>query len=221
MSDAFRQELRKFDAQRVLPAWDGLVAKQQARLEALGVPAMFPTTAKSDREVSPAGWTMVLGCYLTRIVAPAEGYPSASGYRRERRLMTLSFGEGPGHSLCSSPVSQKPLQCLLRVDAVLHRPREVSGDGSHASSLSPVLISQDVYAVEDEAPIPTRSDEGNDTHYAISGALLISPVSSGFYLDHRKTPCVDACLCGLLQGLTRLAIHFPEGMSDHVGIIWT
>jgi len=50
MSDAFRQELRKFDAQRVLPAWDGLVAKQQARLEAMGLPAMFPTTSSADRE---------------------------------------------------------------------------------------------------------------------------------------------------------------------------
>ena len=92
MSDAFRQELRKFDAQRVLPAWDGLVAKQQARLEALGVPAMFPTTSKSDREVSRAGWTIILGCYLTRLnchAAPAEGYPSAPGNRRQRRLMTV------------------------------------------------------------------------------------------------------------------------------------
>lgn len=62
MSDAFRQELRKFDAQRVLHAWDSLVAKQQARLEALGVPAMFPTTSNADREVSAIGWIIALGC---------------------------------------------------------------------------------------------------------------------------------------------------------------
>lgn len=68
MSDAFRQELRKFDAQRVLPAWDGLVAKQQAKLEALGIPSMFPATLKSDREVSRAGWIIiVLGCNLIRL----------------------------------------------------------------------------------------------------------------------------------------------------------
>ncbi|KAI0079731.1 alpha/beta-hydrolase, partial [Panus rudis PR-1116 ss-1] len=52
MSDAFRKELLKFDAERVLPAWDGLLAKQQASLEALGVPGMFQSMSKVDREVS-------------------------------------------------------------------------------------------------------------------------------------------------------------------------
>jgi hypothetical protein len=51
MSDAFRTELRKFDAERVLPAWDGLVRGQQARLEALKVPTMFVTNDASDVEV--------------------------------------------------------------------------------------------------------------------------------------------------------------------------
>lgn len=50
LSDSFRKELRKFDSERVLPAWDGLVAKQQARLEALGVPVMYLTSIKTDRE---------------------------------------------------------------------------------------------------------------------------------------------------------------------------
>jgi len=50
MSDAFRTELRKFDAERVLPAWDGLVRGQQARLEALKVPTMFVTNDASDTE---------------------------------------------------------------------------------------------------------------------------------------------------------------------------
>ncbi|KAH9024561.1 hypothetical protein EDB85DRAFT_2150393 [Lactarius pseudohatsudake] len=50
MSDAFQKELRKFDAERVLPAWDGLVRGQQARLEALKVPTMFVTNDPSDME---------------------------------------------------------------------------------------------------------------------------------------------------------------------------
>ncbi len=49
--EGFRKELVKFDLERVLPAWDGLVAKQQAALEALGVPTMFPSTDGRDREV--------------------------------------------------------------------------------------------------------------------------------------------------------------------------
>ncbi|EJF63051.1 alpha/beta-hydrolase [Dichomitus squalens LYAD-421 SS1] len=51
MTDSFRAELRKFDRERALPAWDGLVTKQQIALEALGVPAMFPSTEVTDREV--------------------------------------------------------------------------------------------------------------------------------------------------------------------------
>ncbi len=51
MTESFRAELQKFDRERVLPTWDGLVTKQQAALEALGVPAMFPTTLATDREV--------------------------------------------------------------------------------------------------------------------------------------------------------------------------
>ncbi|KAI0723486.1 hypothetical protein C8Q76DRAFT_794419 [Earliella scabrosa] len=50
LTDSFRSELLKFDRERVLPAWDGLVTKQQAALEALGVPAMFPATEAPDRE---------------------------------------------------------------------------------------------------------------------------------------------------------------------------
>lgn len=51
MSDLFRRELKKFDSERVLPAWDGLVTKQQTTLESLGVPAMYVTVALADREV--------------------------------------------------------------------------------------------------------------------------------------------------------------------------
>jgi hypothetical protein len=51
MSDAYRKEMNKFDAERALIAWDGLVTKQQATLENLRVPAMFVTDVKTDREV--------------------------------------------------------------------------------------------------------------------------------------------------------------------------
>lgn len=51
MSDNFRKELRKFDIERVLPAWDALVRGQQARLEALRVPTMFVTSETGDVEV--------------------------------------------------------------------------------------------------------------------------------------------------------------------------
>jgi hypothetical protein len=51
MSDNFGKELKKFDVERVLPAWDGLVRGQQARLEALKVPTMFVTSETGDIEV--------------------------------------------------------------------------------------------------------------------------------------------------------------------------
>ena len=51
MTSTFKRELARFDSERVLPAWDGLLAKQQNTLESLGVPTMFSTTAKADREV--------------------------------------------------------------------------------------------------------------------------------------------------------------------------
>lgn len=52
LSDAYEKELKKFDVERVLVAWDGLVAKQQATLENLQVPTMFKTDITTDREVS-------------------------------------------------------------------------------------------------------------------------------------------------------------------------
>lgn len=52
LSDAYKKELKKFDTERVLVAWDGLVAKQQSALENLRVPAMFKTDISTDREVT-------------------------------------------------------------------------------------------------------------------------------------------------------------------------
>jgi len=51
LTQAYKRELHKFDTQRVIVAWDGLVSKQQAALEALGVPVMYVSDLTSDREV--------------------------------------------------------------------------------------------------------------------------------------------------------------------------
>ncbi|KIP09847.1 hypothetical protein PHLGIDRAFT_18495 [Phlebiopsis gigantea 11061_1 CR5-6] len=50
MTDAFRRELQHFDKERVLPAWDGLVSRQQTALERLGVPTMFSTVVPVERQ---------------------------------------------------------------------------------------------------------------------------------------------------------------------------
>ncbi|KAE9395640.1 hypothetical protein BT96DRAFT_141127 [Gymnopus androsaceus JB14] len=50
LSDAFEKELKRFDMERVLPAWDGLVLQQQEALAQMGVPTMFSTTDPSLRE---------------------------------------------------------------------------------------------------------------------------------------------------------------------------
>jgi len=52
LTQAYRRELDKFDTQRVTAAWDGLISKQQAALESLGVPAMYVTDLTFDREAS-------------------------------------------------------------------------------------------------------------------------------------------------------------------------
>jgi hypothetical protein len=51
LQDAYQRELRKFDEGRVLKAWDGLISKQQTRLESLGVPNMFVGSQPQAREV--------------------------------------------------------------------------------------------------------------------------------------------------------------------------
>ena len=49
--DSFRRELRKFDLERVLPAWDGMLTRQQAALESIGIPTMYPTMASAELQV--------------------------------------------------------------------------------------------------------------------------------------------------------------------------
>jgi len=87
MSDAFQKELRKFDAERILPAWEGLVRGQQARLEALKVPTMFVTSDPSDMEVRTS--RLHVKCnpgvlpHATRPLCPE----AASGGERPRRYL--------------------------------------------------------------------------------------------------------------------------------------
>ncbi|TFK29270.1 hypothetical protein FA15DRAFT_664191 [Coprinopsis marcescibilis] len=50
LQDGYQRELRKFDQERVVPAWEGLVSRQQARLESLKVPNMFVTSDPKERE---------------------------------------------------------------------------------------------------------------------------------------------------------------------------
>ncbi|KAF8529281.1 hypothetical protein BU17DRAFT_80481 [Hysterangium stoloniferum] len=50
LENSFAKELEKFDSERALSAWDALIASQQSTLEGLGVPNMFVTTVKSERE---------------------------------------------------------------------------------------------------------------------------------------------------------------------------
>ncbi|KAF9057490.1 hypothetical protein BJ165DRAFT_1420760 [Panaeolus papilionaceus] len=50
MTDSFKKEIARFDVDRVLPAWDGLVSRQQQELAQLNLPTMFITTENEDRE---------------------------------------------------------------------------------------------------------------------------------------------------------------------------
>ena len=52
ITDAFKKEIRKFDHERVIPAWDGLVARQQTELAQAHVPTMFVTGEAENLEVS-------------------------------------------------------------------------------------------------------------------------------------------------------------------------
>ncbi|KIK20742.1 hypothetical protein PISMIDRAFT_682151 [Pisolithus microcarpus 441] len=52
LNDAFRRDVQKFDAERVLIAWDALIEKQQIALETLGVPTIFRTGSTETLEVS-------------------------------------------------------------------------------------------------------------------------------------------------------------------------
>ena len=48
---AFKRELEKFDRNRALLAWDGLISKQQTTLTSHGVPTMSVSIEGADRDV--------------------------------------------------------------------------------------------------------------------------------------------------------------------------
>ncbi|KDR83490.1 hypothetical protein GALMADRAFT_85687 [Galerina marginata CBS 339.88] len=50
ITDAFKKEIFKFDHERAIPAWDGLVSRQQLELAQIKVPTMFVTSDLKDRE---------------------------------------------------------------------------------------------------------------------------------------------------------------------------
>ena len=51
LTDAFKKEMDKFDRDRVIPAWDRLVSRQQMELAHSHVPTMFVTNQAEDRQV--------------------------------------------------------------------------------------------------------------------------------------------------------------------------
>ncbi|GLB33431.1 putative protein of unknown function (DUF2458) [Lyophyllum shimeji] len=50
LQSGLKKELEKFDRDRVLVAWDGLISRQQTVLAQHNVPTMYPTTESVDRE---------------------------------------------------------------------------------------------------------------------------------------------------------------------------
>jgi hypothetical protein len=51
LTEAFKKEMDKFDQDRVIPAWDGLVSRQQMELANSRVPTMFISNQAEDRQV--------------------------------------------------------------------------------------------------------------------------------------------------------------------------
>ena len=99
LTATFRAELRKFDRERALPAWDGLVTKQQTALEGWGAPTMFPTALQPDREVSAAcscPWTLAL-CekkFMFELLYASCACPTGAIPSRDR--LPCLFGGRPG-----------------------------------------------------------------------------------------------------------------------------
>jgi hypothetical protein len=52
LNEAYKRELDKFFRERVAHAWDAMITRQQEALLALGVPTMYATNVKGEREVS-------------------------------------------------------------------------------------------------------------------------------------------------------------------------
>jgi hypothetical protein len=50
IADSFKKDLYKFDHEKVLPMWDGLIARQQTQLAEFSIPTMFVSSEKNDRQ---------------------------------------------------------------------------------------------------------------------------------------------------------------------------
>lgn len=72
MTQAYKKELHKFDTQRVIAAWDGLISKQQAALESLGVPVMYVSDLTADREASAFHHPSIPRLSLTSMIAVCD-----------------------------------------------------------------------------------------------------------------------------------------------------
>ncbi|KAF8743830.1 hypothetical protein AX14_000236 [Amanita brunnescens Koide BX004] len=74
LNDAYKKELRKFDMERALPAFDGLIAKQQAALAHLNVPTMCVSDDMDLRERQQRVMQVLTGLVDSRDQCP----PSAA-----------------------------------------------------------------------------------------------------------------------------------------------
>lgn len=84
LQTSFVDEMKKFDLERALKAWDCLVTSQQRTLEELGIPGMFVTTDKSEREVDirPGHISFSINFPLAETAADHSGIGRFSKSRR-------------------------------------------------------------------------------------------------------------------------------------------
>ncbi|KAK7060144.1 hypothetical protein VNI00_000908 [Paramarasmius palmivorus] len=75
LNDGYKKELGKFDRERVIPAWEGLVGQQQETLASYGVPTMYTTSTAADRE----GPSLKPGCVL-HVFPASSRVSSAAGH---------------------------------------------------------------------------------------------------------------------------------------------
>ncbi|KAF9481995.1 hypothetical protein BDN70DRAFT_485230 [Pholiota conissans] len=82
--DAFNKEIFRFDRERILPAWDGLVSRQQNELGQMTVPTMFVTTDVQDRKVTS------INCYFL-----SNGFTTFLFKKQQQVISVLETITGP------------------------------------------------------------------------------------------------------------------------------
>lgn len=82
--DAHKKEIRKFDTNRALSAWDSLVSQQQLKLQKLKVPTMHITSESPAREVCPFFNQMLFFFlpYSSSAPAPTACFTGVDQYHR-------------------------------------------------------------------------------------------------------------------------------------------